>query len=196
MSDSREMIQAFRKITKSASPLFTANASRVCSSGSGRGTSTFDGVSIAWATLEHLHNENNCRTLFATHYHELAALDETLPLLSNRTVKIKEYEGELIFLHKIVEGFSNHSFGIKVAKYAGIPDIVTMRASSVLKILEDNAEFHRNKNETLENMSQKEIPNDQKESQVETLLQSLNIDELSPKEALHLLYKMQRELKA
>ena len=162
----------------------------------GRGTSTFDGVSIAWATLEHLHNENNCRTLFATHYHELAALDETLPLLSNRTVKIKEYEGELIFLHKIVEGFSNHSFGIKVAKYAGIPDIVTMRASSILKVLEDNAEFHRNKNETLENMSQKETPQDQKESQVETLLQSLNIDELSPKEALHLLYKMQRELKS
>jgi DNA mismatch repair protein MutS len=164
----------------------------------GRGTSTFDGLSIAWSTLEHLHNQNRCRTLFATHYHELTVLDKELPLLSNLTVKIKEYEGELIFLHKIVDGFSNHSFGIKVAKLAGIPEKVTDRALDILKVLENNSEFNRNKNGAAQNIPQtqdKMSLNTIDQPQIRDLLQSLNVDDLSPKEALHFLYKIQRELK-
>ena len=164
----------------------------------GRGTSTFDGLSIAWSTLEHLHNQNCCRTLFATHYHELTVLDKELPLLSNLTVKIKEYEGELIFLHKIVDGFSNHSFGIKVAKLAGIPEKVTDRALDILKVLENNSEFNRNKNGAVRNIPQtqdKMSLNTIDQPQIRDLLQSLNVDDLSPKEALHFLYKIQRELK-
>ncbi|MDG2355009.1 MAG: DNA mismatch repair protein MutS [Paracoccaceae bacterium] len=164
----------------------------------GRGTSTFDGLSIAWSTLEHLHNQNRCRTLFATHYHELTVLDKELPLLSNLTVKIKEYEGELIFLHKIVDGFSNHSFGIKVAKLAGIPEKVTDRALDILNGLENNSELNRNKKGVLRDISQaqdKMPQNTIDQRQINHLLQSLNVDDLSPKEALHFLYKIQRELK-
>ena len=165
----------------------------------GRGTSTFDGLSIAWATLEHLHNKNNCRTLFATHYHELTVLDKELPLLSNMTVKIKEYEGELIFLHKIVEGSSSQSFGIKVAKLAGIPEIVTERANNILKSLEKNSKRKDNKrNLIIRSYQEKNKKNEKEKSQskIEDLIKSLNIDEISPKESLHFLYKIQKELKA
>ena len=127
------------------------------------------------------------------------SLDEKLPSLSNLTVKIKEYEGELIFLHKIVEGFSNHSFGIKVAKLAGIPNIVTHRASEILKGLEKNSEFKVTRNDRMSlaaQIEEKQNPRDVKQSGMETLLQSLNLDDISPKEALHLLYKIQREFKS
>ena len=165
----------------------------------GRGTSTFDGLSIAWATLEHLHNHNCCRTLFATHYHELTVLADQLSLLSNRTVKIKEYDGDLIFLHKIVEGFSNHSFGIKVANLAGIPEVVTKRAAEILKELENKADFGVNEKEITDNLilrEEKDTQSTLKKSDTFDFIQSLNIDEVSPKEALHLLYKIQKDLKS
>ncbi len=102
----------------------------------GRGTSTFDGLSIAWAAVEHLHDVNRCRALFATHYHELTALAERLPRLVTRTVKVKEWKGDLVFLHEIVPGTADRSYGVQVAKLAGIPKRAVDRARQVLESLE------------------------------------------------------------
>ena len=87
----------------------------------GRGTATFDGLSIAWATIEHLHDGNSCRALFATHFHELTALAARLPRLFNATVRVKEWQGEVVFLHEVVPGAADRSYGIQVAKLAGLP---------------------------------------------------------------------------
>ncbi len=103
----------------------------------GRGTATFDGLSIAWATVEHLHEVNRCRGLFATHYHELTALSSTLPHLANATVKVREWKGEVVFLHEVVPGVADRSYGIQVAQLAGLPAAVIDRATEVLKLLED-----------------------------------------------------------
>src|SRR5206468_3799432 len=102
----------------------------------GRGTATFDGLSIAWATIEHLHERNRCRTLFATHFHELTALAAKLPRLFNATVRVKEWHGDVIFLHEVVAGAADRSYGIQVAKLAGLPASVIERAKLVLAKLE------------------------------------------------------------
>jgi DNA mismatch repair protein MutS len=104
----------------------------------GRGTSTFDGLSIAWGTIEHLNAVNRCRALFATHYHELTALAERLPRVDNRTVKVREWKGDVVFLHEIISGAADRSYGIQVAKLAGLPATVIARARSVLKELEEH----------------------------------------------------------
>jgi DNA mismatch repair protein MutS len=98
----------------------------------GRGTSTFDGLSIAWASIEHLHESNRCRALFATHYHELTALSANLPRLFNATVRVKEWQGDVVFLHEVLPGSADRSYGIQVAKLAGLPAAVVARAKSVL----------------------------------------------------------------
>lgn len=102
----------------------------------GRGTATYDGLSIAWACVEHLHTHNTCRALFATHYHELTVLSERLERVDNRTLKVKEWEGDVIFLHEVVPGAADRSYGIQVAKLAGLPASVVARARSVLDHLE------------------------------------------------------------
>jgi len=102
----------------------------------GRGTATYDGLSIAWATLEHLHDVNRCRALFATHYHELTALADRLPGAANATVAVKEWEGEVIFLHEVRPGAADRSYGVQVARLAGLPDAVVQRARTVLDKLE------------------------------------------------------------
>jgi DNA mismatch repair protein MutS len=94
----------------------------------GRGTSTYDGLSIAWATVENLHNVNRCRALFATHYHELTALAARLPHLANATVKVREWKDEIIFLHEVGPGVADRSYGIHVARLAGLPPQVVARA--------------------------------------------------------------------
>ncbi|HLX64142.1 MAG TPA: DNA mismatch repair protein MutS [Planctomycetota bacterium] len=104
----------------------------------GRGTSTYDGVSLAWALIEHLHEgASKPRTLFATHYHELSALEEELPRVKNRSAAVKEWQGEITFLHRIVDGPSERSFGIHVARLAGLPETVLTRARDVLLALEE-----------------------------------------------------------
>jgi len=103
----------------------------------GRGTSTFDGLSIAWAAIEHLHEVNRTRTLFATHYHELTALSARLSRLTNATVRVKEWQGDVVFLHEIVPGAADRSYGIQVAKLAGLPTAVIERARAVLAQLEE-----------------------------------------------------------
>lgn len=102
----------------------------------GRGTSTFDGVSLAWAIAEHLHDSVGCRTLFATHYHELVDLEKTKPRLRNANVSVLEREGEIVFLHRIVPGGADQSYGIHVARLAGVPSAVLERAREILAILE------------------------------------------------------------
>jgi len=107
----------------------------------GRGTSTYDGVSLAWAMTEHLHDAVRCRSLFATHYHELAKLESTLPRLRNYNVHVKENDREVIFLHKIGPGAADKSYGIHVARLAGVPESVLNRAEQVLGSLEQPAEL-------------------------------------------------------
>ena len=102
----------------------------------GRGTATFDGLSIAWATLEHLHGVNKCRALFATHYHELTQLAARLPHLANATMKVREWQDDIIFLHEVVAGVADRSYGIHVARLAGLPAAVISRAQKVLDKLE------------------------------------------------------------
>ncbi|MEI4234296.1 DNA mismatch repair protein MutS [Roseovarius sp. D22-M7] len=102
----------------------------------GRGTATYDGLSIAWATLEHLHDVNGCRALFATHYHELTRLSDTLARVENATVAVKEHDGEVIFLHEVRRGAADRSYGVQVAKLAGLPPLVVDRARVVLDALE------------------------------------------------------------
>jgi DNA mismatch repair protein MutS len=102
----------------------------------GRGTSTYDGVSLAWAITEYLHNQVGCRTLFATHYHELAQLAGQLPGLRNYNVLVREWQEEIIFLHKIALGSADKSYGIHVARLAGVPEEVLLRAQDVLSELE------------------------------------------------------------
>ena len=102
----------------------------------GRGTSTFDGVSLAWAITEHLHDVTGCRVLFATHYHELVELEQTRPRLRNANVAVREQDGEIVFLHRIVPGGADQSYGIHVARLAGVPGGVLERSREILALLE------------------------------------------------------------
>jgi DNA mismatch repair protein MutS len=102
----------------------------------GRGTATYDGLSIAWAALEHLHERNGCRTLFATHYHELTNLRNSLDRLSCHSMKVREWQGEIIFLHQVIDGAADRSYGVHVARLAGLPAAVISRAQALLAEME------------------------------------------------------------
>lgn len=128
------------EMTETARILNTAsNRSLVILDEIGRGTSTYDGVSLAWAIVEYLHDHIGCRTLFATHYHELTELEHTFNGVRNWNVKIQEWEEKIIFLHKIVAGPADKSYGIQVAKLAGVPDWVNRRADQILRNLESQS---------------------------------------------------------
>ena len=164
----------------------------------GRGTATYDGLSIAWATLEHLHEVNRCRALFATHYHELTALAEKLTGVENATVTVKEWEGDVIFLHEVRKGAADRSYGVQVARLAGLPESVIERARVVLDALE--------KGEREAGSGQKALVDDlplfsatatqapqaapKKASPVEERLLWVHPDELTPKDALDLIYDL------
>jgi DNA mismatch repair protein MutS len=162
----------------------------------GRGTATYDGLSIAWATLEHLHEVNRCRALFATHYHEMTALAGKLPGVRNATVAVKEWEGEVIFLHEVREGAADRSYGVQVARLAGLPQSVIERAKVVLDALE-KGDREGGKQATLID----DLPlfraappappqPKQKVSAVEDRLKDVHPDELTPMEALRLVYEI------
>jgi DNA mismatch repair protein MutS len=104
----------------------------------GRGTSTFDGLSLAWAIVEHVHNQVGAKTLFATHYHELSELSARLPRLKNFNVAVREWHDQIVFLRKIVEGGTDKSYGIQVARLAGVPKSVLTRAKEILGNLEES----------------------------------------------------------
>jgi DNA mismatch repair protein MutS len=158
----------------------------------GRGTSTFDGLSIAWAVMEYLHDVLSCRTLFATHYHELTALTQKLALLSSHTMKVKEWEGDVIFLHEVIEGNADRSYGIHVGKLAGLPKPVLKRAEQILHMLEQGKE---NKAvsalaEELPLFSQAPAPEEALPEELYNFLEALSPDELTPREALEKLYAL------
>ena len=126
------------EMTETARILNTATAySLIILDEIGRGTSTYDGVSLAWAIVEHLHDNIGCRTLFATHYHELADLSKSLAAVKNLNVAVREWEDQVVFLHKIIEGAADKSYGIHVARLAGVPKTVNERAKQILAQLEE-----------------------------------------------------------
>ncbi|WP_421692983.1 DNA mismatch repair protein MutS [Aestuariivirga sp.] len=164
----------------------------------GRGTATYDGLSIAWATLEHLHSVNKSRTLFATHYHELTQLAAKLPHLANATMKVKDWQEEIIFLHEVVSGVADRSYGIHVARLAGLPSAVIARAQIVLERLEREGSKTSATSlaEELPLFALARLPPTSRESEVEAQLAQVMVDELSPRDALDLLYELKTLLKA
>ena len=160
----------------------------------GRGTATFDGLSIAWAVIEHLHDVNKCRTLFATHYHELTALTSKLPNMSLHCMKIKEFNDEVIFLHEVIDGAADRSYGIHVAKLAGLPKAVIKRSEQVLEHLEKNGKGN-SMHDLADDLPLFAVLREKEERQpasspVLEALKELNPDDLSPKEALEKLYEL------
>src|SRR5262249_50503277 len=161
----------------------------------GRGTATFDGLSIAWATIEHLHEKTRCRALFATHFHELTALAAKLPRLFNATVRVKEWQGEVVFLHEVVPGAADRSYGIQVAKLAGLPASVIERAKVVLATLEAEDLASPRGLEDLPLFAAAARPTSPPQhgpalDNIVRMLAALNPDEMSPREALEALYAL------
>jgi DNA mismatch repair protein MutS len=162
----------------------------------GRGTATFDGLSIAWAAIEHLHETNRCRALFATHFHELTALSARLKRLFNATVRVKEWHGDVVFLHEVVPGAADRSYGIQVAKLAGLPAAVIERAKHVLAELEaeDRMSPARHLIDDLPLFSvaarPAPAPANPAADAVAKALADLHPDEMSPREALEALYAL------
>jgi DNA mismatch repair protein MutS len=167
----------------------------------GRGTATFDGLSIAWATIEHLHASNRCRALFATHFHEMTALAARLPRLHNATMRVKEWQGEVIFLHEVVAGAADRSYGIQVAKLAGLPAPVIERAKLVLAQLEaeDRTSPARKLIDDLPLFAATHAPAPAPQADagltaVIDALKALHPDEMSPRDALEALYALKARL--
>jgi DNA mismatch repair protein MutS len=165
----------------------------------GRGTSTFDGISIAWALTEYLHNNIGAKTLFATHYHELNELADVFPRIKNYKVDVREYGDKVIFLHKVLPGFADHSYGIQVAQMAGLPEEVTDRAKSVLKNLESSELIVRDKRltegkgknkEEIVQMAMFEV----KDDKLRTELRSIDIEHMTPLEAMQTLAALKRKV--
>lgn len=160
----------------------------------GRGTATYDGLSIAWATIEHLHESNKCRALFATHYHELTSLSGRLPSLSCHTMRIKEWKNEVVFLHEVIDGVADRSYGIHVARMAGLPMAVIARAETVLKTLETPT--GRAGADKLDHLPLFSVMAPKVEegfsSEVWAKIKELDPDALTPKQALEALYEIKK----
>lgn len=166
----------------------------------GRGTATYDGLSIAWATLEHLHESNRCRALFATHYHEMTALAGKLAGVENATVRVKEWEGEVIFLHEVQKGAADRSYGVQVARLAGLPTAVVERAKVVLEALEKGEREGGKQAALIDDLplfraappvvAPKVVTTGP--SLLEKTLRDLHPDEMTPMEALKLIYDLKQ----
>ncbi|WP_442580201.1 DNA mismatch repair protein MutS [Mesorhizobium sp. ASY16-5R] len=162
----------------------------------GRGTATFDGLSIAWAAVEYLHEKNRCRALFATHFHEMTALADKLARLHNVTMRVKEWEGEVIFLHEIGKGAADRSYGIQVARLAGLPGAVVDRARDVLHQLE-SGETSGKANRLVDDLPlfsvaarREAAPKPAQPDRLREAVIALNPDDMTPKEALEALYRL------
>jgi DNA mismatch repair protein MutS len=164
----------------------------------GRGTATFDGLAIAWAAVEHMHEKNKSRALFATHYHEMTALAERLSSLACVTMTVKEWKDTIVFLHEVAPGAADRSYGIHVAKLAGLPATVIGRAEEVLRALEDGREGHkplaRIDDLPLFAVNTPMAAATPEASAVEEELRKISPDALTPKQALELLYQLKARL--
>jgi len=164
----------------------------------GRGTATYDGLSLAWAVVEYLHEVNRCRTLFATHYHELNALERSLDALSTHAMTVREWQGDIVFLHEVAPGGADRSYGIHVARIAGIPLPVLERAEAVLASLtEENAPLSASAVDDLPLFSAEthERPAARHKEEIEaalTYLDELLPDTMTPLEALEALYMLKK----
>ncbi|MGB3833677.1 MAG: DNA mismatch repair protein MutS, partial [Mesorhizobium sp.] len=166
----------------------------------GRGTATFDGLSIAWAAVEYLHEKNRCRAIFATHFHEMTALADKLARLHNVTMRVKEWEGDVVFLHEVGKGAADRSYGVQVARLAGLPEAVVARAREVLHRLEagetsGKAERLVDDLPLFSAVVRREPPKPARPDLVGTALAGLNPDEMTPREAMEALYRL-KELAA
>ncbi|HEX8416547.1 MAG TPA: DNA mismatch repair protein MutS, partial [Methylobacterium sp.] len=165
----------------------------------GRGTATFDGLSIAWACLEHLHEQNGCRALFATHFHELTALAQRLTRLDNATLRVTEHKGAVVFLHEVVPGVAERSYGLQVARLAGLPAGVIARAGAILKGLE-KAERDRPARPRIDDLPlfaslsppPPPEPSEEPEDALGLLLDAIDPDALTPREAQDALYRLKK----
>src|SRR5690606_29898403 len=163
----------------------------------GRGTATWDGLSIAWAVMEHLHEVNRCRALFATHYHEMTALTARLDGVENATVAVREWEGDVIFLHEVRKGAADRSYGVQVARLAGLPASVVERAREVLDALESGEREGAAKPAALIDdlplfraAPPAAAPAVSGKSPLDERLRDVHPDGLSPREALDLIYEL------
>ena len=157
----------------------------------GRGTSTYDGLAIAWAAVEHLHEVNGCRALFATHYHELTGLAEELDFAANLSLRAKEWKDELVFLHDVQKGPADKSYGVQVARLAGLPAKAVRRAQQILKQLESKPGAVETLPLFAASGVQEEAPAFE-ESEVHKMLDALDPDGLTPREALDLVYRLKQ----
>ncbi len=161
----------------------------------GRGTATYDGLAIAHAVCEYLHDINKSRALFATHYHELTDLKNKLKFINNQSLSAKEWNGDLVFLHKIIEGAADKSYGVQVAKLAGLPTAAVERARIILSQYE---ELGTNKEGMIDlplfNTIQSS-PVIQKKSEIEEIIEKINADDLTPKAALDLVFELKKLIK-
>jgi len=162
----------------------------------GRGTSTYDGLALAWAIAEHIANKLRCRTLFATHYHELTELAELFTNVKNCNVAVREWMDEVVFLHKILPGGTDKSYGIHVAKLAGVPKPILERSKEILDELEST--FQKEATGSLSKHKTKESDKDslfvQKHKSILEKLSSTDIDNLTPLEAINLLNQIKNEI--
>ncbi len=165
----------------------------------GRGTSTFDGISIAWALTEYLHERIGAKTLFATHYHELNELADVFPRIKNYKVDVREYGDKVIFLHKVMPGFADHSYGIQVAQMAGLPEEVTERAKQVLKNLESSELVVRSSEQKreIEGKSSQKIQLamfEVKDEKLREELRALDFERMTPLEAMQTLAALKKQV--
>ena len=162
----------------------------------GRGTSTFDGLSLAWAVVENLHEVNQCRTLFATHYHELNALEDTLEALSTHAMQVREWQDEIVFLHKVMAGGADKSYGIHVARLAGVPKAVLARAEDVLSRLSEEKGKTNNLNELplfsadVEHHAVTALPSSPHHATIDEFIDNLLPDTMTPRDALDMIYAL------
>lgn len=193
-----EMLEANHALTKATSD------SLILLDEIGRGTSTYDGMALAQAIVEFIHHNIGAKTLFSTHYHELTAMEESLPNLKNIHVRAEEHEGNVVFLHQIKEGSADQSYGIQVAKLAGLPRALIERATTILHDLEEGAapEAATEKIESgqlsffiEESPAEKPVKPDKKEIQAVEELKALNLFEMTPMEAMNALYELQKKVK-
>jgi DNA mismatch repair protein MutS len=193
-----EMLEANHALSKAT------NRSLILLDEIGRGTSTYDGMALAQAIVEYIHHNIGAKTLFSTHYHELTAMEDTLPNLKNIHVRAEEYEGNIVFLHQIKEGSADQSYGIEVAKLAGLPKILIDRATTILQELEEgnHPEPVTEKMESgqlsffiEEPVPEKEKSLTKKEEHAVKQLKDLNLFEMTPMEAMNALYQLQKKVK-